>query len=817
MGCCAGRRRIQALRVVGILVTLLTLPGCQKGEPKPEVLPAESGSSASVGGPSRVAGQSAASVDPMSARSIMSAMVEAYRKADTYSDEGYLQVLQEIDQRKDEQKLPFSVVLERPNRVRVEAYKTVIVCDGQKLRARIEATGNQVLEKDAPSRLTLRTVYSDPVVGEVISREFAGGPPQLLMLVEENALSSLLQDTREPQLLEPAEVDNQRCYRVAVTRPEGRSVFWIDQKTYALRRFEFPVDELRKQISAQSKVDEFSITAEFRGATLNGRIPSERFQFEMPQGAEVVKFLVPPEPGQLLGKKVPDFKFQDLEGHPLLPENLAGKVVVLKFWAVGCTPCRDTFPRLEKIYQKYKDNAKFAFLAVSVDPPSTPASALREALEKFGATLPIVRDNEEVMQRVFMTFGIPATFVLHDGVLQDFEIGVNPDLEKQLADKLEQLALGRSIVETGLRQYQQRLKNLEQTASRRGEDGPPEPPRAEIASASQPAHLKLKSLWRCTDVKDPACVLAVSDAVGTKIYVTQQYRSIAELDAEGKLVTTHALEMPAAEAVSMLRTTVAPDGKRYFLAWSPFRQQVHVFDQEWKSLLHFPPDALENNHEGITDAIFAPAEPNAPPDLIVAYWGTVGVQRVSPQGKRLWANRSMENVFGVVWSDAQPGAQSLLQCLTGRNSLLMLDGKGERKAEVPLDSAPMVVVSVVAADLAASGALQYCCRAQQPTPGAYSILGMAADGSRRWSYDLPVGVPNIPIEQIVPSRLLGSPGQWVIVGPDGSIHLLDPEGKLIDRFNYGAPLAGVGVGQIKDRPILLVSSPQGVEALELTK
>jgi len=665
-----GRPQSAGALTLAILVTLGLWAGCHKGEEGHEAAASPQSASKAV--------TAADGSGRTSARDVLAAAINAYRQATTYSDQGRLYVKQVVDGRKDEQTVPFAVSMERPTRIRVEAYRTTIVCDGQKFRARIEGAGGQVLDKEAPRQLTLRTVYCDPVLSASINNEFAGGPPQLVLLLDENPLGILFQDTNEPKLLEPAKIDEHLCDRVAVPRPEGTSVFWIDRATHVLRRFEFPVDELRKQIEARGKVEELSITAEFSDATLDGLVTADRFEMEIPPGSELTKFLVPPEPGQLLGKKLPDYKFTDLEGHSVLPENLGGKIVVLKFWAVPCQPCRDTFPVLEKVYQKYKDNPKFAFRAVSVDPPSTDAAALREALQKFGSTIPILRDTDEVMQRVFLIYGIPATLILDHGVLQDFDVGVNPEFEKQLSDKLEQLALGRSIVENSQRLYQDRLKSFEKSATSRSDEAMQPPPRAKVAEASQPSHLTLKSLWRCRDVQSPSFVLPVpgdpAAKAPLKLYVIQQYKAIAEIDPDGRVAATHTPELPSSEVFAMLQTMVAPNGKRYFLGWAPFQQQVHVFDQEWKSVLHFPEEALEHRHAGITDALFAPAESGAMPDLIVAYWGSVGLQRVSFEGKRVWSNRSVENVFRTLWSDPKPNAQSAIECLTGANSLVAFDG-----------------------------------------------------------------------------------------------------------------------------------------------
>jgi hypothetical protein len=86
-----------------------------------------------------------------------------------------------------------------------------------------------------------------------------------------------------------------------------------------------------------------------------------------------------------------------------------------------------------------------------------------------------------------------------------------------------------------------------------------------------------------------------------------------------------------------------------------------------------------------------------------------------------------------------------------------------------------------------------------------------------WSYDLPAGHPTLPIEQIIPGQITSAPpGQWLLPAADGSIHILSADGRLLDRFNYGAALCGLATAQIHGRPVLLVATAQGLEALEVS-
>ena len=59
------------------------------------------------------------------------------------------------------------------------------------------------------------------------------------------------------------------------------------------------------------------------------------------------------------------------------------------------------------------------------------------------------------------------------------------------------------------------------------------------------------------------------------------------------------------------------------------------------------------------------------------------------------------------------------------------------------------------------------------------------------------------------------PGHWLLPGPDGSIHVLTADGKPVDKFNYGALLAGLAGTELKGQSVLLVGSEKGVEALKV--
>jgi len=75
---------------------------------------------------------------------------------------------------------------------------------------------------------------------------------------------------------------------------------------------------------------------------------------------------------------LPKFALADLSGRAITAEQLAGRAVMVEFWATWCTPCRSTLGWLGELKRKYGDN--LVVLALAVESPEDQIRAVAAGL-----------------------------------------------------------------------------------------------------------------------------------------------------------------------------------------------------------------------------------------------------------------------------------------------------------------------------------------------------------------------------------------------------------------------------------------------------
>ena len=96
------------------------------------------------------------------------------------------------------------------------------------------------------------------------------------------------------------------------------------------------------------------------------------------------------EPIRARKNLVPAFEWRTLRGKSLSSEDIAGKVVLLDFWATWCKPCINAVPSLRDLAEKHEDDP-FVLVSLSVD---SSEGKVRDFIRKHSMKWPQVWDDE---------------------------------------------------------------------------------------------------------------------------------------------------------------------------------------------------------------------------------------------------------------------------------------------------------------------------------------------------------------------------------------------------------------------------------------
>jgi cytochrome c biogenesis protein CcmG/thiol:disulfide interchange protein DsbE len=119
------------------------------------------------------------------------------------------------------------------------------------------------------------------------------------------------------------------------------------------------------------------------------------------------------------GKRcLPDVPWLDTQGITHTRAELAGKVVVVNFWATWCAPCREEMPALQRVAAS---EPNVVVLEVDLMEPGDKA---RSFLDSLGLDrLQPVLDSDGATTRRFGVLTLPSTFFVDkDGVIRHLEL-----------------------------------------------------------------------------------------------------------------------------------------------------------------------------------------------------------------------------------------------------------------------------------------------------------------------------------------------------------------------------------------------------------
>ena len=102
-----------------------------------------------------------------------------------------------------------------------------------------------------------------------------------------------------------------------------------------------------------------------------------------------------------------DFELQDLDGNPVRLHSLAGKPVVLNFWASWCPPCRAEMPDMEALKAMLGDRVQFVGVNVGES-----AKEVRHFALENGLSWMFLTDSDGRVSDLYRVRSIPTSLFI---------------------------------------------------------------------------------------------------------------------------------------------------------------------------------------------------------------------------------------------------------------------------------------------------------------------------------------------------------------------------------------------------------------------
>ncbi|MDT5059748.1 MAG: hypothetical protein QOH63_207 [Acidobacteriota bacterium] len=129
-----------------------------------------------------------------------------------------------------------------------------------------------------------------------------------------------------------------------------------------------------------------------------------------------------------------------VNGRPMMLADLRGRVVLLEFWATWCQPCREMFPKLKSLHEKFAGRG-LEIIALTRFYMSHPGAAdsraqelelIRRAVAEYDLEFRVGVMEDERAQEIYGATGLPTLFIIDRQGLARWAGHVNEDAELEI-------------------------------------------------------------------------------------------------------------------------------------------------------------------------------------------------------------------------------------------------------------------------------------------------------------------------------------------------------------------------------------------------
>ena len=337
------------------------------------------------------------------------------------------------------------------------------------------------------------------------------------------------------------------------------------------------------------------------------------------------------------GVLAPDLMVTTLDGKEIKLSELRGRRVIVDFWATWCPPCVKEIPHFIQLRNEVPDD-ELSIVGISNEEKGT----LEAFIKKKGINYPIAIAEDDLLAPYSGVQAIPTTFFIdRNGVIQDILVGYH-DFAK--------------------------LKEHATAADYQGEPkSAPEPPASGLEEAERP--LTLATVWTLAVPGGQALCTGDWDGDGTEevlVACSDQKLRVVGADGAEKGVVNLSGEFQFIELGRKRQ------GGPRLLGYSNWGNQVVVKDVTGKTIWTYP------SKHGVDGAHWGDLDGDGDDEMIVGMNGSGGLHAVSSDGKKLWNNTSIGNVWNQSVCSAGPNQPARVFATEAGGSIQMFDGDGKR-------------------------------------------------------------------------------------------------------------------------------------------
>lgn len=428
------------------------------------------------------------------ARQWLDAVIDRYRQAIKYFDNGYVRLVYRRLGERHEDTAPLAVAFHRGRSLQVKAYAAELLASGGRFQAIVndpltDNFDNQVVDRPLASKnISLAEIYADPELTHFATAGLGGPAPQLELLLSEKPLAGLFEGSAKlsvgkVETLQTAGASGETprtstCQTLEITTDSMVYRLWIDTQTGLLRRIELPPEAAG--LGIDPAVTDVRLTIEIVGAQFelprgeSFQLPRERLTGT---GIKRVRTLVPLPPpiiSESLGRSFPDFKLLGPDGGLLVSEQGSDRPTTVMLWIADHPASRMAAAQLQIVADaREAAGKKDARILVVMAEPRLGSDTLvapggggftGNLLRSWNIGLPFANDVKAVGRDIFKVAEAPTLAVIGPSrVLDWFQPRVGPEIAVQLPLLLEDLAGGKEVGKEIRSQYeadQQTYKKL---------------------------------------------------------------------------------------------------------------------------------------------------------------------------------------------------------------------------------------------------------------------------------------------------------------------------------------------------------------------